>query len=278
MFYKILFVLTFYFFDITFFAQKIVSYLPKTLNETSGLCFYNDSVFVSLNDGGNEPKLYFLNFSGTLIHTLEISNATNIDWEDITTDGKGTLYIADIGNNENDRKNLCFYKITELDLLSKSKVKAEKFSFSYPDQISFPPEKKDKRFDAESLVFFKDSLYIFTKCRAKPYDGVSNSYSLAINKTSQIAKKGNDFKLGGTHWYQSSVTGACVQNNKLYLLTYSKLFVYTINGKVIKINTKKAFSSYTQKEAIAVSKSGIVFFTDEYQKKTSTGGTLMKME
>jgi hypothetical protein len=258
-------------------AQKRIAYLPKALNETSGLCFYNDSVLVTINDGGNGPKLFFLNLSGTLIHTVEVANATNIDWEDITTDGAGTLFIADIGNNDNDRKNLCIYKINEVNLLAKTKVKAEKLAFSYPDQSSFPPEKKDRRFDAEALVYYKDSLYIFTKCRAKPYDGISNCYALASNKTNQIAKKENDFKLGGTHWYQTSVTGACVQNNKLYLITYSKVFCYIINAKSVTQLSKNAHANYTQKEAIAVSKSGVIYMTDEYEKKTKTGGTLLKI-
>ena len=40
--------------------------LPKTINETSGLEFYNKN-FITLNDSGDGPSLYVFNENGDLI-------------------------------------------------------------------------------------------------------------------------------------------------------------------------------------------------------------------
>jgi hypothetical protein len=257
-------------------GQKIVATLPPSLSETSGLCFLNDTVFVTLNDSGNEPKLFFLKLDGTLIHKVTVSNATNVDWEDITTDGKGTLYVADIGNNKNNRVDLCVYKINAKDILNKKEVKAEKISFSYPNQSMFPPEDKDKHFDAEAMAFYNDSLYIFTKCRAKPYDGKSFTYALPTEAGTQVAKQRTTLSLKGTSWMQNSVTSAEVLGDKLYLLTYTKLLIYNIENNKLKFHKRITFNAYTQKEAVAVSKTGVIYLTDEF-KKLIGGGTLMKL-
>ena len=257
-------------------GQKVIAILPPSLSETSGLCFLNDTVLVTLNDSDNEPKLFFLKLDGTVFHKTTVTNATNVDWEDITTDGKGTLYVADIGNNKNNRTDLCIYKINAKDILKKKEVKADKISFSYPNQSMFPPEDKDKHFDAEALAFYKDSLYIFTKCRTKPYDGKSFSYVLHTDAGTQVAKQRTTLNLKGTSWMQNSVTSAEVLGEKLYLLTYTKLLIYDIENNKLKFNKRITFATYTQKEAVAVSKAGVIYMTDEF-KKLIGGGTLMKL-
>ena len=130
------------FFSISFLSfsqKKLVAELPHKLKEISGLAFLNDSVLIAHNDSGNEAEIYFLDLLGNKIHTVVIENAQNNDWEDITVDQKGHIYIADIGNNNNMRKDLCVYKINSKNILEKETVKAEKIAFNYPEQIAYPP-------------------------------------------------------------------------------------------------------------------------------------------
>ena len=107
------------------FSQKLekIAKLPDSMKEISGLCFLNDTVLVGHNDSGNEPILYFLNLKGQKIHQVEVLEAKNNDWEDITADGKGHLYIGDIGNNNNSRKKLRIYKVSTWNILKKKEVK-----------------------------------------------------------------------------------------------------------------------------------------------------------
>ena len=66
----------------------------------------------TLEDSGNANEIYGLNFeNGAIEKTLTIENTENIDWEDITKDKEGNLYIGDFGNNDNERKDLCIYKM-----------------------------------------------------------------------------------------------------------------------------------------------------------------------
>jgi sugar lactone lactonase YvrE len=52
---------------------------------------------------------------------------TNIDWEDITKDKDGNLYVGDFGNNDNERKDLCIYKIDKKSLTTKVPFQPTKF-------------------------------------------------------------------------------------------------------------------------------------------------------
>jgi hypothetical protein len=66
--------------------------LPKIINETSGLEFYNNH-FITHNDSGGEPSLYVFNEEGEIIETIGLNKnpdfkIKNNDWEDITSDNK----------------------------------------------------------------------------------------------------------------------------------------------------------------------------------------------
>ena len=82
--------------QITSFREKFE--LPEVVKETSGLLFI-DGKIITHNDSGDDANLYELDsLSGNLQRTINITNATNINWEDITED-ENHLYIGDFGNN-----------------------------------------------------------------------------------------------------------------------------------------------------------------------------------
>ena len=45
--------------------------LPKVINETSGLEILNE-VFITHNDSGGEPSLYFFNLNGEIINSIKL--------------------------------------------------------------------------------------------------------------------------------------------------------------------------------------------------------------
>jgi hypothetical protein len=72
--------------------------LPDEVKETSGLLFL-DGKIITHNDSGDAPNLYEIDsLSGTILRTVTISNATNVDWEDLA-ENDTHIFIADIGNN-----------------------------------------------------------------------------------------------------------------------------------------------------------------------------------
>src|SRR6187402_2169888 len=125
--------------------------LPKKLKEVSGIIYdEKNNLFWTLEDSGNANKIYGLNVkNGTIEKKITIKNTSNTDWEDITKDKEGNLYIGDFGNNDNVRQDLCIYKIDKKSLNKENAIPVYKISFSYPEQKMFPPKKKALFFDAE---------------------------------------------------------------------------------------------------------------------------------
>lgn len=136
--------------------------MPTVLKETSGLVFY-DNRLITHNDSGNLPNLYEIDsISGNITRTVSISNASNVDWEDIAQD-EDYLYIADIGNNNGTRTDLKIYRVLKTDYENSNSVEADIINYSYADQDDFTHNPNNTNWDAESLVVWEDKLYIFKK-------------------------------------------------------------------------------------------------------------------
>src|SRR5690606_35587416 len=96
-------------------AYKVskIGRLPSIANESSGLARHeaNQSLWTH-NDSGGKPELYEMDFSGKLLSTLKVPQATNVDWEDLAQGPDGTLFIGDMGNNSNQRQDLTIYAVS----------------------------------------------------------------------------------------------------------------------------------------------------------------------
>ena len=137
--------------------------LPKVINETSGLEIINE-VFITHNDSGGEPSLYFFNLNGEIINSIKLEEESfweiyNNDWEDITAD-KDYIFIADTGNNFGNRDNLNIIKVRTSDFSVESKI-----DISYEDQQTFLPRPKHK-YDAEALFLIEDKIAVLSKDRS----------------------------------------------------------------------------------------------------------------
>ena len=136
--------------------------LPTDINETSGLIFFNGKL-ITHNDSGDNAKLYEIDtISGSISRSIAITNANNIDWEDISQDDTH-IYIADIGNNNGNRNDLKIYKILKSDYISSTNITAEVISFSYDDQSDFTSQPNNTNFDAEAITIYQGQILIFTK-------------------------------------------------------------------------------------------------------------------
>ena len=146
-----------------------------------------------LNDSGNRPIIYGVDTKGKIIREV-IVKAKNNDWEDITSDKEGNLYIADFGNNNNKRRDLKILKIKHQDLLNNDEVEVAKIKFSYPNQKKFPTKKENRFFDAESLLYQNGFLYIFTKSRVVENYGKTTLYKIPATKGNHVAKRISTFE------------------------------------------------------------------------------------
>ena len=261
--------------------QKIAD-LPKSLYETSGLLLYKDKYLLTHNDSGNDNTLYVLNLKGEIIEKIEVDEATNRDWEDIAQDDEGNLYIADIGNNENRRKNCQIYILTkDLQKDKNERINADRIQFTYEDQEDYPPEKENMNYDAEALIWMNDHLYIFTKCRAKPFTGISNIYMLPDKPGKHTAIKIGSFNFCSLGWQFCSVTAADYypETGQLAVLTYGRLYLisdFTTDrfweGKIEDYN----LFGLKQREGITYAGKNKWYMTDEF-KRGLGGGNLYEL-
>ena len=137
--------------------------LPKVINETSGLEILNE-VFITHNDSGGEPSLYFFNLNGEIINSIKLDEESiwqiyNIDWEDVAAD-EDYIFIADTGNNFGNRDNLNIIKVKTNDFSIDGKI-----DVAYKDQKTFIPRPKHK-YDAEALFLIEDKIAILSKDRS----------------------------------------------------------------------------------------------------------------
>ncbi|MDR6302296.1 T9SS type A sorting domain-containing protein [Mesonia maritima] len=241
--------------------------LPIVLRESSGAIFFNDKLILH-NDSGNENKLYELDtISGLVSRIVTVTNATNVDWEDIAQD-ETSIYIGDIGNNSGDRTDLKIYTINKNDYLSSSNVTAEIISFSYSDQLDFVPNPNNTEWDAEALISLDaNNLILFTK---NWVNGTTKAYSIPKNSgTFTIAPLTTTLSSGGL------ITGATYNpsTGKVYSIGYNSAlqpFVwvsenFTNNDVFSGTNTQIALTSleFEQAEAITYIGANRYFITSE---------------
>lgn len=141
-----------------------VTTLNDELFESSGLLFLEDRV-VTHNDSGDDALLYEVNqTTGEILRTVAIPNAGSIDWEDICKDDE-FIYLGDFGNNSGTRTDLNIYRISIADYLTtpNDTVFCDTISFSYADQTSFEPATYSTNYDAEAIIAYNDSIYLFSK-------------------------------------------------------------------------------------------------------------------
>jgi hypothetical protein len=247
--------------------------LPKKLKEVSGIIYTEkNNLFWTLEDSGNSNKIYGLNAkNGTIEKTITIENTLNIDWEDITKDAAGNLYIGDFGNNDNVRKDLCIYKINKNSLDKEKVIPAYKISFSYPEQKEFPPKKTKLFFDVEGFFEYKNNFYLFTKNRSKGFDGTAFLYKIPNSEGFHKAVLMGKFKTCG-NYNHCAITSATISldASKVALLTHDKIIVFeNFKGdNFIKgIQTQFKLNHFSQKEAICFKNNETLIIADEKTKK-----------
>ena len=251
--------------------------LPNKLKEVSGIIYSPETNLLwTLEDRGNPNAIYGIDSNGKIEKTITIENTENIDWEDITKDTEGNLYIGDFGNNDNERTDLSIYKIDKNALTAESTNPVYKVSFSYPEQKDFPPKKSEMFYDVEGFFEFKNNFYLFTKNRSKGFDGTAFLYKIPNTPGFHQAVLMGEFKTCG-EYNNCAITSATISPDatKVALLTHDKLFMFeNFQGDDFLNGTKTVLelNHFSQKEAACFTDNERLFIADERTK--SVGGNV----
>lgn len=160
-------------YNTTYYTPPVkVNPLNNILVETSGLQMAGGFLW-SFNDGSGDAAIYRIDtLSNTILQTVNLSGATNIDWEDIAFDGV-FFYIGDFGNNATGiRTDLKIYKFpftaipdyTTNPIATIASAQIDVINFAYSDQTDFSTATiNNTKWDCEAMIVDRDSIHLFTK-------------------------------------------------------------------------------------------------------------------
>ncbi len=176
-------------YPITYYYPTFQADLPGALKEISGLDSLGGRWWAHA-DSDNENLFYSIDVeSGDILQEVKLKDAQNRDWEDLTTD-QGHIYIADLGNNDNDRQNLGFYKVPLTDIGNDNTETVNDNEYDwlplvYEDQFDFSTQPEDSTvFDCEAVLHFGGKLHVFTKNRKQ-----QSTTHYVLNESTGIANK-----------------------------------------------------------------------------------------
>jgi hypothetical protein len=219
-----------------------VATLPDSVLESSGLEIAKEGqTFWTHGDSGNKNQLIEIDKKGTVISILPLPKASNKDWEELAKDDVGNIYVCDVGNNYNVRKDLRIFKVNVHDNNS-----IDTISFKFADQHFFPPGKEQMNFDCEAVFWYNKTLYLFSKNKGNKYVKI---YTLPDKSGNYVAS------IADSIYLNSPVTAADINpdGSKVVLLTYSKMYLLNAQGVdtlKLKAGFVKRFNRSIQSEAI----------------------------
>jgi len=218
-------------------SDRLALLSDKRINESSGLapsCRIPD-LFWTLNDSGGPTTVYALNSQGQTIAEIDVTNAKNIDWEDLAsgpnTEAQPTLFIADIGDNAKARPSIQIYEIPDPKFIPVSKP--QKIAPSRTWNLRYP----DGPANAETLLAHPQTgrLFILTKTLL----GTATLYSVPATHqpdTVQVLEKITTLhfpllhKPGKRPIDNLMTTGGSLSTDatRLVIATYNSLYEWTL--------------------------------------------------
>ena len=242
-------VLNFYDKPLPGFVPEVIStFSASPLSEVSGMVksrSYPNTYWV-VNDSGNGNRLFAVNNEGNNIiptfsrfsfygedaeegkeqwEGFRVLYAENIDWETMTVDDN-YLYVGDVGNNFNNRRDLKVYLLSEIDPTASTQSAVIKtLPIRYPDQTEFPSI-VSPHFDSEAMFIAYGTLYFITKHRngRGGYEAGAKLYRLDTDFTEQD----NELTLIESHSELLAVTGAELSpdGETLAVVSYEALWLF----------------------------------------------------
>lgn len=204
--------------------------------EVSGMVMSSrhPTILWTLGDSGNPASIYPVRLDSLgaakgsdsppalpATRGVNVTGASNRDWEDFTRDASGRIIIADLGNNSNARTDLCLYITDEPDPDAAQTLIARKFLVNYPDQTRFPAPKDQFNFDAEAVFTIGDVIYVLTKHRSDTFTSLYRVTDLTDDRPSTLEYV-DRFDVKG----KATGAAASADGMMLAVLTYDRIWLF----------------------------------------------------
>lgn len=243
----------------------VVADIPTHLKEVSACeTTSNSNLIWIIEDSGNDNHLYGLDIKGAIKKDLTILNSENDDWEDLTSDDQGTIYIGDFGNNSEKRKDFTIYKVSNPESTTE-KVSAEKINFTLPTGTESE--------DFEAFFVYQNTFYIFSKekknCEVlKVPNEIGNHTAVLLT---EFELKGKDNRVTSADISADGKTIVLLNHDKIWKLTNYENDNF-FEGKVESLD----FGHDSQKEGVCFDSKNRILITDE--NKGAMGSNIYSFE
>ncbi|HZW31182.1 MAG TPA: hypothetical protein VFF52_10775 [Isosphaeraceae bacterium] len=168
-------------------------------------------IFWVHNDSGNPPLLFAVRSDGRIVRQFRLA-VPNLDWEDITIDDQGHLYLGDIGNNGGLLRVRVIYRIDEPD---PSSTADQPLAASAAITYALP---RSNRFDAEGLVYDRGTAIVV----AKSHDGrEAELFAVPLDPPAPPARPAQPRAIGRLPGFTQPATGAALSADRSLLAVCS---------------------------------------------------------
>ncbi len=212
----------------------------RRIDEASGLARsnLNGDLLWTMNDEG-PPRLYAIRKDGSDFGNIEISNAKNKDWEDLSSfvsDGTAYLLVADVGDNDHKRRSVTIYIVEEPQLTGGQdlQVRAERrLKIRFPEG---PLDVEAVSVDLESkriLLISKRTIpaKVFSVPLVPVNDDVLEAEEIAELKSLPQPSEADIANAPKTkNWYwQPTALSFSANGRQAVVLTYAGVYLYERN-------------------------------------------------
>ena len=233
---------------------EVGAVMHPDINETSGLAasvLHPGAVYLH-EDSGSASMFYAMDLGGAPLAELEISNVNAVDMEDLAIGAcpEGScLYIADVGDNLEQRDDYRIYRVAEPEAFTSTQTTATVIPFSYEDGSN----------NCEAFVVEPGSwdMYLLTKTSGTP-----GLYRIDTVGVESVAKRLFDVPAPDGNLF----TAADVRPDGQGLLvrTYGSLYYYAGSGVEAALATEPCeaqVAEEAQGEAVAFIEGGLNYIT-----------------
>lgn len=211
----------------------------EALGEVSGIVKSSHGDFYWVhNDSGDAARVFAIEANGTPIvpswlgtspadwQGHAIDGAWNYDWEAIAL-ADGVLYVADVGNNGNARRDLGVYVVNEPHPATVQRMRTLTFlPIRYPDQHEYPGDAW--HFDCEAVFVANGALHFITKHRQPQQIAAWEVGAKLYRLDTAYSDRENVLTLVGRRQDLAVATGADLSpdGSRLAVASYTALWIF----------------------------------------------------
>lgn len=211
------------------------------ITESSGLArsTYKRPLLWTHNDSGDSARVFAVKADGNTKAVVTLSCADAVDWEDISTGPRHSIWVGDIGDNGASRDHVTVYRFTEPKAVESGDVSCTAYDLEYPGGAR----------DAEALLVRPRTGRLFVV--SKDTDGG------AVYKAPKQLATDSVNTLKRVSSAPHTVTGGSFapDGRSFVLVNYTRAYVYSKIGGQVKSETSKVNNS-DQGESVEVARGG----------------------